>query len=659
MDNKAENVDKSDTSTQATPTTADQQTQTPSNSPIPTQETSTLHVDTVSPNDQLTSSSNKSKQVLMFKDLPGPSKETSRSSKYSEDLELDADVLEDVLFYVGEMGLYQKLMFLSMMLFTTFASWVYLVQIFITVTPSKYWCKVSKLASLSMELRRNLSAPGAATGDWDKCHTFDIDWDQVLQTLTPPPPQTPKIPCPDGWEFEFTDIPYETVVSERGWVCNRATYAPTAQSIFFIGSLTGGVVFGWIADNLGRIPALIGSNLIGAIGGITTIYTSGLWDFIFCRFLVGMSYDNCFMIAYILILEYVGPGHRTWVANMPVAIFGGAASVCLPWLAYFVADWRVVLWITSLPMLTVIASPWFLPESVRWLVSRGRIDDAVKVVRRFERVNRSHVPDHVMDTFIATSKKLSTRKMESLYSLFQSMLLRTTMIYMVVVYSSNAVIYDTLVRIIEVLGLDFFVTFTLNEAIEIPSVLVLTLLLDRLGRRILTGGSLLVGSVVLFIATAVPKGPYRVALGVLARFLINLAFTVLCQWGTEILPTPFRGSGSSMLHMSGFAFSLISPFIVLSALDWPPLPLLIVSVWSIITASLSVLLPETKGQEMPQTITDAEKIIMNESLCKQPEVQQFKRALSKVVSTTVNDTVSRDPEGRISRLRLSVSGIGR
>lgn len=50
---------------------------------------------------------------------------------------------------------------------------------------------------------------------------------------------------------------------------------------------------------------------------------------------------------------------------MPVAIFGGAASVSLPWIAYYVADWRVFLWITSLPMFIVIACPWFLPESVR------------------------------------------------------------------------------------------------------------------------------------------------------------------------------------------------------------------------------------------------------------------------------------------------------
>lgn len=69
--------------------------------------------------------------------------------------------------------------------------------------------------------------------------------------------------------------------------------------------------------------------------------------------------------------------------------------------------------------------------------------------------------------------------MESFFNICRSRLLRKTVIYMVVVYGSDAVIYDTLVRITQMFGLDFFITFTINVAIEIPSVLLLTLLLDR------------------------------------------------------------------------------------------------------------------------------------------------------------------------------------
>ncbi|CAB3221124.1 unnamed protein product [Arctia plantaginis] len=537
------------------------------------------------------------------------SPEISDHSLSKEDLELDADVLEDVLFCVGEMGLYQKLMFLGMLPFTTFYIWVYLVQIFITVTPEKYWCKISALDALPMELRRNLSAPGAATGKWDKCHTFDADWNQVLNTLSPPPPGTRQIPCPNGWEFEFSDIPYASVVVERGWVCSQAAYAPAAQSLFFVGSLMGGLLFGWIADNFGRIPALV-------------------------------------------VLEYVGPGHRTWVANLPLAIFGGTAGVCLPWIAYFASDWRLTLWLTSLPMFGAIISPWVMPESVRWLVSRGRIEEAVKVVRKFERVNKTTVPGDVMDKFITNSKKMGSKKMESFINIFRNKLLRRTMIYMIIVYGSDDVIYDALVRLTQVFGFDFFITFTINMGIEIPAVLLLTALLDRVGRRLLTGGTLFMGGLALFFAMLVSKGLSRVALGVLARFLIKIAFTVLCQWGTEILPTPFRASGSAFLHMTGFAASLLSPFIVFSETFWEPLPLLIVSTWAIITAGITFLLPETKGQEMPQSVRDSEKIIVTQSLMKQPEMKDFKHSLSRILSSTISDTIHRDPSGRVSRLRL-------
>lgn len=50
---------------------------------------------------------------------------------------------------------------------------------------------------------------------------------------------------------------------------------------------------------------------------------------------------------------------------------------------------------------------------------------------------------------------------------------------MVVSYISIAIVFDGLVRMSENLGLDFFVTFTLAAATEIPSLVLLTFVLDR------------------------------------------------------------------------------------------------------------------------------------------------------------------------------------
>lgn len=62
----------------------------------------------------------------------------------------------------------------------------------------------------------------------------------------------------------------------------------------------GGLLFGWIADRYGRIPALIGTNMAGLIGGIATASSGTFWFFCLCRFLVGMAFDNCFTMMYIL-----------------------------------------------------------------------------------------------------------------------------------------------------------------------------------------------------------------------------------------------------------------------------------------------------------------------------------------------------------------------
>ncbi|XP_059049275.1 organic cation transporter protein-like [Achroia grisella] len=531
----------------------------------------------------------------------------------------DGDILETILSHVGEMGRYQKWLFVGMMPFGFIFAFVYFVQMFIAATPQRHWCTVPELHHLHWELRRNLSVPPAtAVGDpWDKCSTFNANWSEVLETMAPPLTNT-TVPCQNGWEFELSDIPYHTVVSERGWVCENAGFAPIAQSVFFAGSFVGGLFFGWLADTFGRVPALVGSNLIGCVGGLASIFTTGLLDFAFCRFLVGMAYDSCFMMMYILVLEYVGPKHRTWVANMSIALFFGSGCLVLPWLALWIGDWRQLVLATSLPMLVALAAPFLVPESARWLSSRGRINRAVEVLKRFEKVNDTKIPQDVLDEFIVSSRQMRQTN-ESLASVFRSPPLRNAMIFMIIVYMACAVIFDGLVRMSEGLGLDFFITFTLTSATEIPSVTLLALVLDRWGRRMLTCGPMAIAGILSLIAAFVPKGIPQVSLAIMARFCINMSYNAAIQWSTELLPTGVRASGTSLIHVSGYIATVVSPFIVYSERLWSSLPLLLLGLIAMVAGTFGVLLPETKGRPMPQSIADGERLVREHSLCGKPE----------------------------------------
>ena len=68
------------------------------------------------------------------------------------------------------------------------------------------------------------------------------------------------------------------------------------------------------------------------------------------------------------VLEYVGPQWRTFVANMSIAIYFTMATCLLPWMAYFIADWKMLCIATSVPLLLVVVTPWIVPESARYVI---------------------------------------------------------------------------------------------------------------------------------------------------------------------------------------------------------------------------------------------------------------------------------------------------
>uniref|UniRef100_A0A2A4IS78 Major facilitator superfamily (MFS) profile domain-containing protein n=1 Tax=Heliothis virescens TaxID=7102 RepID=A0A2A4IS78_HELVI len=387
-----------------------------------------------------------------------------------------------------------------------------------------------------------------------------------------------------------------------------------ATAVFFAGAVAGGILFGWIADHYGRVPAIMGANLIGGIGGVATIFTTSVWDFVLCRFLVGMAFDNAFMMIYILVLEYISARHRTWVANISIALYFGLGCVSLPWIALWISDWRMLLWVTATPMFIVLLAPWVLPESARWYVSRGRTNQAVQVLRKFEKVNGTKIPDDVMDEFIVASTQTKQTN-ESLLVLMKSAPLRMIMILMLILYMSCSVVFDGLVRMSDAFGLDFFISFTLTSATEIPSVTLLAFVLDRWGRRNLTAGPLSIASVLIGIAIFVPKGIPQASMAIGARFFINMAYTAVIQWSAELLPTGVRASGFATLHISGYIASVLSPYIVFSERIWTLLPLLILGVVSVLGSGISMVLPETKGRPMPQTMADGERIVQEQGFC--------------------------------------------
>ncbi|XP_028178927.1 carcinine transporter-like isoform X1 [Ostrinia furnacalis] len=518
--------------------------------------------------------------------------------------------LDDLFPYIGQFGWYQRALFLLMIPYAFFFAFVYFAQIFMTVVPEQHWCFVEELANLTVEERRHLSIPLSASG-YDKCIVYDVDWTKLLQDgIREPNAKWPTRKCEEKWEFNFTDVPYETIASQLGWVCERDNYATTAQAVFFCGAIVGGLIFGWIADKYGRVPALLGTNMAGFLAGVGTAFSNSFWSFCLCRFLVGLAYDNCFVIMYIIVLEYVGPKWRTFVANMSIAVYFTFAACLLPWIALGVADWKVYTLITSVPLALSILTPWVVPESARWLISQGRIDEAMKILSKFERINGNKIPDDVAKEFRDTATELARLDQEtknySIADLFKTPRLRRHSILLLFIWASIAMVFDGHVRNVGSLGLDMFLTFTVATFTEFPADLLLVLLLDRVGRRWLAFGSMTVSGIFSFLATTVPIGIPSASLAIVGRFAVNISYNIGMQYAAEILPTVVRAQGLALIHIIGYVATILVPYIVYLAKIAVEIPLLILGALGVFGGCLCMFLPESMGKRMPTTIQDGE-----------------------------------------------------
>lgn len=135
--------------------------------------------------------------------------------------------------------------------------------------------------------------------------------------------------------------------------------------------------------------------------------------------------------------------------------------------------------------------------SRRWLISQNHMKKAKHIIRQIERVNNKKIDPEVYRNFIESCRRNNENNENKKYHLldiFKTPHLRKATLLLIVIYMSVSMIYDGYIRSITSIGLDIFVAFTLASATEFPASSILTLLLDRLGRRWFLFGTMIICS---------------------------------------------------------------------------------------------------------------------------------------------------------------------
>uniref|UniRef100_A0A087XXS4 Solute carrier family 22 member 21 n=1 Tax=Poecilia formosa TaxID=48698 RepID=A0A087XXS4_POEFO len=201
----------------------------------------------------------------------------------------------------------------------------------------------------------------------------------------------PKEGCLDGWEFDHS-VYTSTIVSEWDLVCDQSWKKPFTSSLFFGGILAGSFVSGQLSDRFGRKMVMFGTIGLQVVTTLIQIFSSSWIMFVVLYFLLAVEQISNYLVTFVLGGEILGPQVRTFFSTAGVCLFFAVGYTLLPLFAFFVRDWRMLQVGFMLAGSVCLPLFWFIPESPRWLLSQGRVEEAEVIIRNAAKMNRIESP---------------------------------------------------------------------------------------------------------------------------------------------------------------------------------------------------------------------------------------------------------------------------
>ncbi|CAL8087564.1 unnamed protein product [Calicophoron daubneyi] len=191
-------------------------------------------------------------------------------------------------------------------------------------------------------------------------------------------------------------------------------------TVVFVGYLIGSPIWGFMSDKFGRWPIfMIVLSMICYFGLLTAVSPTYVWVLIL-RFTVGFAIGGG-SSSICLLMEYLPVKSRAKVqiGNGVFWAFGSTFEVGLAYLLLPRFGWRWVVFATAVPLALFLFLLKFLPESLRYLVTAGRTEEAEEVLRQMFTANkvqpldgrlvapkarkRGNIKDFFSKTYLATT----------------------------------------------------------------------------------------------------------------------------------------------------------------------------------------------------------------------------------------------------------------
>jgi putative MFS transporter len=334
------------------------------------------------------------------------------------------------------------------------------------------------------------------------------------------------------------------------------------------GMFFGAVAVGFVTDRIGRrsslILALCTFALFSLLAAVSPNYG---WLFV-TRLLTGLGLGAEVVTMYAYIAEFL-PSRIRGTLVTTSSFFWQMSAVGAALLAIAVVPalgWRAMFLIGTAPALVGLLVWRLLPESVRFLLERGRADDAARMVQSLSSIDPASVPE---DDVTRTAGQVAWRQSKGSHrELLQGRYRRLTIGIWVIQFFNGFVLFaigSWLPSILVAKG------FTFVHSLQYTAVIVSVgalgnvgegLLLDRIGRRASMLAFFVAGGILLMLWGAQSTASGILILGSLASFFIYGVSGAVYTYSSELYPTEHRGTGTGWSGAAQRVGAIVAPTVV-------------------------------------------------------------------------------------------------
>jgi putative MFS transporter len=337
-----------------------------------------------------------------------------------------------------------------------------------------------------------------------------------------------------------------------------------------IGAMLGAAFWGWLADRQGRRMVFIATIVNFSLAtGILALTPDHGWIFLTVfRFFVGFGVGGLYSVDLPLVQEFMPASRRGFIGGLvtafvPVGTMLGA--IMGGYLTPFVG-WRGLFLLGLLPaLLTLLVRAW-VPESPRWLMRMGRVEDARRSLAWALQVDPATLPPPT-----ATERDTGRRPWSDLFRYPRSLAVSwlgnlgaQTGVYGLTLWVPT--LFVLLLKVTPAQAAALIIPMTVAGLIGRVSFAALS---DRIGRRA-CGGLLGFGAAALILAAGLMHGQFvdLPLLGhcsvlwlllIAAYFFADGGFAIVGPYAAEVWPAALRTSGMGSAYGFGGLGKIIGP----------------------------------------------------------------------------------------------------